>query len=73
MSSRRPIRITFMRSRVSPRAFLIDANLDLHSLEELRAWARRKKAFVIIDGSTGEDITRILLAHMLADATTTGE
>jgi hypothetical protein len=73
MPSHRPIRITFMRSRVTPRAFLIDANLDLHSLEELRAWARRKKAFVIIDGSTGEDITRILLAHRLADATTTGD
>jgi hypothetical protein len=57
MSSHKPIRITFVRSRVTPRAFLIDANLDLHSLEELRSWPRRKKAFVIVDGSTGEDIT----------------
>lgn len=73
MPSHGPIRITFIRSRVSSRAFLIDANLDLHSLEELRTWARRKKAFVIIDGSTGEDVTRILLAHRLADATITSD
>jgi hypothetical protein len=73
MSSHEPIRITFMRSRVTTRAFLIDPNLDLHSLEELRGWARRKKAFVIIDGSTGDDITRILLAHRLDDATTKGD
>jgi hypothetical protein len=57
-----PIRITFMRSRVGPRAFLFDANLDPRSLEELRDWAKRGLDFVVIDESSGEDVTRILLA-----------
>ena len=46
-----PIRITFMRSRVAPRAVLVDSNLDPHSLEELRDWAKRGVDFVVIDGS----------------------
>jgi hypothetical protein len=57
-----PIRITFMRSRVAPRVFLFDANLDPRSLEELRDWAKRGIDFVVIDESSGEDVTRILLA-----------
>jgi len=51
-----------MRSRLAPRAFLVDANLDLHSLEELRDWAARKVDFIAVDESSGEDITRVLLA-----------
>ena len=57
-----PIRITFIRSRLAPRAFLVDTNLDLHSLEELRDWAARKVDFIVVDESSGEDITRVLLA-----------
>jgi hypothetical protein len=57
-----PIRITFMRSRVAPRAVLVDSNLDPHSLEELRDWAKRGVDFVVIDESSGDDVTRILLA-----------
>lgn len=62
MSANEPVRITFMRSRIAPRAFLVDANLDPHSLEELRMWAAQKRDFVIIDEATGEDVTRIVLA-----------
>ena len=56
------MRIMFMRSRLAPRAFLVDTNLDLHSLEELRDWAARKVDFIVVDESSGEDITRVLLA-----------
>ena len=59
MSANDPIRITFVRSKIAPRALLVDSNL---SLEELRIWAERKRDFVIIDEATGEDVTRILLA-----------
>jgi hypothetical protein len=62
VSANDPIRITFVRSKIAPRAFLVDSNLDSHSLEELRIWAERKRDFVIIDEATGEDVTRILLA-----------
>jgi hypothetical protein len=59
VSANDPIRITFVRSKIAPRALLVDSNL---SLEELRIWAERKRDFVIIDEATGEDVTRILLA-----------
>lgn len=62
MPANEPLRITFMRSRIAPRAFLVDTNLDVHSLEELRVRAARHADFVIIDESTGEDVTQIVLA-----------
>jgi hypothetical protein len=62
MSANEPIRIAFIRSKIAPRAVLVDSNLDAHSLEELRNWAEQKRDFVIIDKATGEDVTRILLA-----------
>jgi hypothetical protein len=62
MPANEPIRIAFIRSKIAPRAFLVDSNLDPHSLEELRIWAEHKRDFVIIDEATGEDVTRILLA-----------
>jgi hypothetical protein len=62
MSANEPIRIAFIRSKIAPRAVLVDSNLDAHSLEELRNWAEQKRDFVIIDEATGEDVTRILLA-----------
>ena len=62
MARREPIKIKYHRSRSLPRGFLIDDNLDDHSLDELREWAARKVNFVVIDSDTGEDITRIMLA-----------
>ena len=56
------IRITFLRSRHNPRAVLIDENLDLHSLDQLRRWARSGVPFVVIDPDTGQDVTRVLIA-----------
>jgi hypothetical protein len=66
MSSSEPIRIAFMRTSSAPGAILVDSNLRLHSILELRVWAERKKTFVIIDESTGEDVTQLLLAHRSA-------
>ena len=62
MPASEPLRITFMRSRVAQRGFLVDADLNLYSLEELRTRAADSADFVIIDESTSEDVTRILLA-----------
>ena len=62
MPASEPLRVAFMRSRIAQRGFLVDANLDLYSLEELRTRAAHGADFVIIDESTGEDVTRILLA-----------
>lgn len=62
MSQDEPVRITFNRSRLEPRAFLVDTNLDIHSLEELRHWAARKVDFIVLDESSGHDVTRVLLA-----------
>jgi hypothetical protein len=52
----------FERSRIDPRAFLVDDQLNVRSLDELRRWAARNVAFKVIDAESGEDITRILLA-----------
>ncbi len=62
MARREPVKIKFYRSSSLPRGFLIDEDLDGHSLHELRKWAARKINFVVIDSDTGEDITRIMLA-----------
>ena len=56
------IRITYLRSRYHPRAVLVDQNLDLHSLDQLRHWARKGVAFVVVDADTGQDVTLVLLA-----------
>jgi polyhydroxyalkanoate synthesis regulator protein len=61
-SEREPIVIKFQRVRYVPRAVLFDANLDLHGIDELRRWAKRGIAFVVLDSETGEDVTRVLLA-----------
>jgi hypothetical protein len=54
--------LQYQRSRVTPRAVLFDANLDLHSVEQLRRWQRDGVSFSVIDTETDEDITQILLA-----------
>jgi polyhydroxyalkanoate synthesis regulator protein len=61
-SRRTPIIIKFQRCYHAKIGVLLDANLDLYGLDELRRWAARKINFVVIDSDTGEDITRILLA-----------
>jgi polyhydroxyalkanoate synthesis regulator protein len=56
------ILITYLRSRYQPRAVLVDQNLDLYSVDQLRRWARRGVSFVVVDADTGQDITLVLLA-----------
>lgn len=56
------ILITFLRSRHNPRAVLVDENLDLHSIDQLRRWVRSGITFVVIDPETGQDVTRVLMA-----------
>jgi hypothetical protein len=56
------IRITYLRSRYQPRAVPVDQNLDIHSVDQLRRWARTGVAFVVVDADTGQDITLVLLA-----------
>jgi hypothetical protein len=54
--------IKFHRHAHAERAVLIDANLDLHGIDELRKWAASGVSFVVIDDETGEDVTRVLLS-----------
>jgi polyhydroxyalkanoate synthesis regulator protein len=54
--------VKFHRHRYARRAVLYDDELDLRSIEDLRAWAAHGVDFVIIDSETGEDVTRVLLA-----------
>ena len=58
-----PIRLKFVRSSIDPRSILVDEELNLHGFDEVHSWAKRRINFVVIDADTGEDITRILLAH----------
>jgi hypothetical protein len=58
-----PIRLKFIRSTIDPRSILVDEELNLRDFDEIEGWAKRKVNFVVIDADTGEDITRILLAH----------
>ena len=58
-----PIRLKFIRSSIDPRSILVDEELNPIGFDEMHDWAKRKIDFVVIDGDTGEDITRILLAQ----------
>ena len=58
-----PIRLKFVRSATNPRSILVDEELNLYGFNEIQSWAKHKVDFVVIDADTGEDITRILLAH----------
>jgi hypothetical protein len=53
--------VGFDGAKVTSRAVLFDANLDLYSLEQLRRWRRDLVAFAVIDIERDEDITKILL------------
>jgi hypothetical protein len=56
------VRITYLRSRYHPRAVLVDKNLDVHSVDQLRRWAHDGVSFVVVDADTGQDVTLVLLA-----------
>ena len=45
------------------RWILVDADLDVHGVDEVCGWARNGADVVVIDHDTGRDITRILFAH----------
>jgi PHB/PHA accumulation regulator DNA-binding domain len=60
--TREPIVIRF-RKCTPPKAVLVDADLDAHSLEELSGWVAAGADVVVIDDETGEDITRVMLAN----------
>jgi hypothetical protein len=60
--SAEPTIIRFVRSPRYPRGFLLDPDLNDHTVEELRRWRTSGRKFVVTDTETGEDITRILLA-----------
>jgi hypothetical protein len=40
-----------------------DESLDLYSHGELKRWIRDGKVFIIVDYETGEDVTRVFMAH----------
>lgn len=58
-----PFVIKFHRHARAQRAVLIDANLDLLGIDDLRKWAASGVSFVVIDDETGEDVTRVELSH----------
>jgi hypothetical protein len=45
------------------RAILVDTDLDVHSVDEVCGWVKDGADVVVIDGDTGEDVTRIVFAH----------
>lgn len=63
MPAGEPIQITLVRSRVTQRGLFVDSNLNVYSLDELLFWAKRRTPFVIVEESTGEDLTQLILAH----------
>ena len=42
---------------------LIDGDLNCHTGKELLGWTKRGIDFVVLDDETGQDITRVFLAH----------
>jgi len=57
-----PVVVKFVRSKLHPLGYLVDPDLNLRSVDELRRWAARQRNFVVVDSASGEDITRVLLA-----------
>jgi polyhydroxyalkanoate synthesis regulator protein len=60
--ARQPRVLKFHRYARAQRAVVYDSELNLFDIEDLRLLAARKVDFVVIDGETGDDITRVLLA-----------
>jgi polyhydroxyalkanoate synthesis regulator protein len=54
--------LKYQRSSYTTNAIVFDADLNLHSIEELRELVRDGARFSIIDVETDEDVTKILLA-----------
>jgi hypothetical protein len=40
-----------------------DEILNLHNHGELKRWMQDGKVFIIVDYETGEDVTRVFMAH----------
>jgi hypothetical protein len=55
--------LKFVRCHHNKIGIIVDDNLNCVAYSELCKWAARKINFVVIDGDSGEDITRILLAQ----------
>ena len=45
------------------RAILVDSDLDVHAVDEVCGWVKNGADVVVIDGDTGEDITRSQLQN----------
>jgi hypothetical protein len=58
-----PAVLKFVRSHHNKIGIIVDENLNCVAHSELRKRAARKMNFVVIDGDSGEDITRILLTQ----------
>ena len=57
-----PAMLKYQRSSYTSNAIVFDADLNLHSLEQLRELARDGVQFSIVDVETEEGVTKILLA-----------
>ena len=55
--------LTHQLRHVSLYGALFDPELNWRTSEELLEWLARGVAFVVIDHASGEDITRVFLAH----------
>jgi hypothetical protein len=54
--------LRYQRSSYTSTVIVFDANLNLHSVEQLREWTRDGVQFSVIDVETDEDVTQVLLA-----------
>ena len=57
-----PTVLKYQRSTYTSNAIVFDADLNLHSLEQLRELARDGVQFSIVDVETEEGVTKVLLA-----------
>ena len=58
-----PTVLKYQRSSYTSNAIVFDADLNLHSLEQLRELARDGVQFSIVDVETEEGVTKVLLAQ----------
>jgi polyhydroxyalkanoate synthesis regulator protein len=54
--------LKYQRSSYTSNAIVFDADLNLHSLEQLRELARDGVQFSVVDVETEEGVTKVLLA-----------
>ena len=58
-----PTVLKYQRSSYTSNAIVFDADLNLHSLEQLRELARDGVQFSVVDVETEEGVTKVLLAQ----------